>query len=263
MSENILYGVDSGIATITFNRPKVYNALDPDTIVLFRAICERAEQDASARVVIMRGAGAAFVAGGDVASFKERLATFSRDIVGMAGEFHRGILALRRARKPVIASVHGAVAGGGMSIMLASDLIITAEGMQFNMAYSRIATSPDGGSSWFLPRLIGYQKAMELLLLAESVDATQMQMMGVVNRVVPLAELDTATAKLARELAAGPATAYAETKAMVNSSINQMLTEHLDAEALAFSRCAAQPDFAEGVTAFVDKRKAVFGARQS
>ena len=176
---------------------------------------------------------------------------------------YNNLTARKFLMKATPAAFAAAVAGGGMSIMLASDLIIAAEGTQFNMAYSRIATSPDGGSSWFLPRLIGYQKAMELLLLAESVDATQMQMMGVVNRVVPLAELDTATAKLARELAAGPATAYAETKAMVNSSINQMLTEHLDAEALAFSRCAAQPDFAEGVTAFVDKRKAVFGARQS
>ena len=260
MSDLILYAVADGIATITFNRPKVMNALDPATIVQFGAVCERAETDQQARVVVMRGAGAAFLAGGDVASFKANLADFSGQIVGLAGDLHRGILALRRAPKPVIASVHGAVAGAGMSIMMASDLVIAAAGTQFSMAYSRIATSPDGGASWFLPRLVGYQKAMELLLLAEPVDAAAMQAMGVVNRVVAAGELEATTQALARRLASGPAKAYAETKALVNTQLNQMLAQHLEAEALAFSRCAAHPDFAEGVTAFVDKRRAVFSS---
>lgn len=255
---NILYAVADGIATVTFNRPAVMNALDPDTIIEFRAVCERAEQDAAARVVILRGAGPGFIAGGDVASFHQHLADFSEKVVGLAGDLHGGILALRRARKPVIASVHGAVAGAGMSIMMACDLIIAAEGTQFNMAYSRIGTSPDGGATWFLPRLVGYHKALEMLLLAESVDTAAMQAMGIVNRVVPAAELERATHALAARLAVGPATAYAETKALLNIELNQILTNHLDAEAQAFSRCAAHADFAEGVSAFVQKRKAKF-----
>lgn len=258
MNDLILYAVADGIATITFNRPRVMNALDPATIVEFRAVCERAEHDTQARVVVLRGAGPAFVAGGDVASFKEHLADFSIKVVGLAGDLHRGILALRRAPKPVIASVHGAVAGAGMSIMMACDLILAAEGTQFNMAYSRIATSPDGGASWFLPRLVGYQKAMEWLLLADAVDAAALQSLGVIHRVVAPAELHDATQQLAQRLAAGPSRAYAETKALVNSSSKQILTEHLEAEAQAFARCAAHADFAEGVTAFVEKRKAVF-----
>jgi 2-(1,2-epoxy-1,2-dihydrophenyl)acetyl-CoA isomerase len=258
MSDCILYAVADGIATITFNRPRVMNALDPATIIAFRAVCERAEIDPAARVVVLRGAGPGFIAGGDVASFKDNLADFSVKVIPLAGDLHGGILALRRARKPVMASVHGAVAGAGMSIMMACDLIIAAEGTQFNMAYSRIATSPDGGATWFLPRLVGYHKAMEMFLLAESVDAQALQAMGVVNRVVPAAELESATLKLAQRLAAGPATAFAETKALVNNELNQILSSHLDAEALAFSRCAAHADFAEGVTAFVGKRKAVF-----
>ncbi len=258
MSDLILYALEGDIATITFNRPKVMNALDPATIVAFGAVCERAERDATARVIVLRGAGPAFLAGGDVASFKANLADFSEKIVGVVGELHRGILALRRAPKPVIACVHGAVAGAGMSIMMACDLVIAAEGTQFNMAYSRIATSPDGGASWFLPRLVGYQKAMEMLLLADMVDTTAMQAMGVVNRVVAADGLESEVRKLAQRLAAGPARAYAETKALVNNELNQTLNSHLQAEALAFSRCAAHADFAEGVTAFVDKRKAVF-----
>lgn len=258
MSDAIHYAADGGIGTVTFNRPRQMNALDPDAIHQFRAVCERAETDPQARVLILRGAGGAFLAGGDVASFKQHLADFSVRVIPLAGELHRGILALRRARKPVIASVHGAVAGAGMSIMMACDLIVAAAGTQFTMAYSRIATSPDGGATWFLPRLVGYHKAMELLLLADTVDAQALQAMGVINSVVPADELEAATLKLAQRLAAGPATAYGETKAMVNFELNQILTKHLDAEAQAFSRCAAHADFAEGVTAFVDKRKAKF-----
>jgi 2-(1,2-epoxy-1,2-dihydrophenyl)acetyl-CoA isomerase len=263
MSELVLYAVDDGIATITFNRPKVMNALDLDTVLAFRAVCERAELDTQARVVVLRGAGPAFLAGGDVASFKANLADFSVKVIDLAGEMHRGILALRRAPKPVIACVHGAVAGAGMSIMMACDLVIAAEGTQFNMAYSRIGTSPDGGASWFLPRLVGYQKAMEMLLLADKVDTATMQAMGVVNRVVAASELDSEVHKLAQRLVAGPAHAYAETKALVNNELNQILSKHLQAEALAFSRCAAHADFAEGVTAFVEKRKADFSGRKN
>ena len=258
MNESILYGAADGIGTITFNRPQVMNALDPESIAAFRAVCERAEHDPQARVVVVRGAGPAFLAGGDVASFKQNLVDFSSRVIPLAGALHGGILALRRAPKPVIASVHGAVAGAGMSIMLACDLIVAAEGTQFSMAYSRIATSPDGGATWFLPRLVGYQKTMELLLLADAVDAGALLAMGAINRVVPAIELEAATQKLAQRLAAGPATAYAETKALVNSSLNQQLKVQLDAEAQAFARCSAHRDFAEGVTAFVEKRKAVF-----
>lgn len=258
MSELILYDVADRIATLTFNRPQVMNALDPATIPVFRAVCERAERDDAARVIVLRGAGPAFLAGGDVASFQANLDGFAEKVAALADEMHAGILALRRARKPAIASVHGAVAGAGMSIMMACDLIVAAEGTQFNMAYSRIGTSPDGGASWFLPQLVGYHKAMELLLLADTVDAEAMRILGIVNCVVPAADLETTTTKLAQRLAAGPASAYAETKALVNIELNQILTNHLQAEAQAFARCAASADFAEGVNAFVDKRKAVF-----
>ena len=258
MSDLILYAVAGGIATITFNRPKVMNALDADTIVQFRALCERAAHDVAARVVVLRGAGPAFIAGGDVAFFKTNVAQIPQQVMVFGAELNRGILALRRAPKPVIASVHGAVAGAGMSIMMACDLIIAAEGTQFNMAYSRIGVSPDGGASWFLPRLAGYHKAMEMLLLADTLDVAAMQAVGVIHRVVAAAELEAATLTLAQRLAAGPAHAYAETKALVNNELNQTLSEQLDAESHAFSRCAAHADFAEGVTAFVEKRKAVF-----
>ena len=258
MSNSVLYAVSDGVAAITFNRPAVMNALDADMIRAFRAACEGAADDQAARVIVLRGAGPAFVAGGDVAMFRDNVAAMATLVPELAAELHHGILALRRAPQPVIAAVHGAVAGAGVSIMLACDLVLAAAGTQFSLAYSRIGTSPDGGATWFLPRLTGYQKAMELMLLADAVDAETLQSLGIVNRVIATDQLTVEVEKLARRLAAGPARAYAETKALANRALHEGLAAHLDAEALAFARCAATADFAEGVTAFADKRKPRF-----
>lgn len=258
MSASVLYTVSDAVATITFNRPAVMNALDADMLRAFRTTSERAAADPEARVIVLRGAGPAFVAGGDVAMFRDNVAAMATLVPELTAELHHGILALRRAPQPVIAAVHGAVAGAGISIMLACDLVLAAAGTQFSLAYSRIGTSPDGGATWFLPRLTGYQKAMELMLLADTVDAEAMQRLGVVNHVLVADQLIAETEKLARRLAAGPARAYAETKALANRAMHAGLAAQLDAEALAFARCSATEDFAEGITAFTDKRKPQF-----
>lgn len=258
MKHSMLYAVSDGVATLTFNRPAVMNALDAELIRAFRMSCEHAAADREVRVIVLRGAGPAFVAGGDVAMFRDRVAAMATLVPELAGELHRGILALRGAPQPVIAAVHGAVAGAGVSIMLACDLVLAAADTQFSLAYSRIGTSPDGGATWFLPRLAGYQKAMELMLLADIADVETMQHLGVINHVVAADQLIAETEKLARRLAAGPARAYAETKALANRAMHAGLAAQLDAEALAFARCAVTEDFAEGITAFTDKRRPQF-----
>lgn len=258
MSENILYELADGVATITLNRPQVLNALDAAMIVRLRELCEQAEHDENARVILVRGAGPAFLAGGDVAMFHANLARMPAMVADMAGELHRAILALRGALKPVVASVHGAVAGAGMSLMAAADIVIAAGDTRFTMAYSKIGASPDGGSTFFLPRLIGYQRAMELMLLSESMEADTLCSMGLINRVVPATKLESVTRDLVARLANGPTRAYGETKALANQSFDSSLVAQLDAEAQAFARCAATRDFAEGVTAFVEKRKPNF-----
>lgn len=258
MTDSVLYSVAGHVATITFNRPAVMNALDAGTIRGFCAAAERAAADTGARVVVLNGAGPAFVAGGDVAMFEKNLPAMAALVPDLADALNRGILALRRAPKPVIASVHGAVAGAGFSIMLACDLVLAAADTQFSLAYARIGASPDGGATFLLPRLAGYQRAMELMLLADTVDAAALAQCGVINRVLHPAELAAETAALARRLAAGPAKAYAETKALANQALLQQLPGHLDAEAQAFARCAGSADFAEGVTAFTMKRKPLF-----
>lgn len=171
---------------------------------------------------------------------------------------HHAILALRRAPKPVLASVHGAVAGAGVSLMAAADLAIAAEGTKFALAYSRIGTSPDGGATYFLPRLIGVRKALELMLLADPIDAQAALRLGIVNWVTGAERLASETESIARRLAQGATLAFAETKRLVNQCHDQTLAAQLNAEVEAFARCAATRDFAEGVAAFVEKRKPNF-----
>jgi 2-(1,2-epoxy-1,2-dihydrophenyl)acetyl-CoA isomerase len=258
MSDSVIYSVADGIATILLNRPQVMNALDARGIVQLREAAERAENDTLARAVVIRGEGPAFLAGGDVSLFHANLARMPDLVRENAPELHRAILALRRAPKPVLASVHGAVAGAGMSVMAAADLAIAADGTKFTMAYSRLGTSPDGGATWSLPRLVGMRKALELLLLSDTIDAREALGLGLVNWVAAAGQIETETASIARRLAQGATAAFAEIKGLVNQTYDQTLAAQLNAEVEAFARCAGTRDFAEGVTAFVEKRKSNF-----
>ena len=254
MSDTLLYGVSAGVATITLNRPQVMNALDSEMIERLREVCEEARDDELVRVIVVRGNGPAFLAGGDVALFHANLARLPQMIEKLARELHYAILALRRAAKPVVAGVHGACAGAGVSLLAAADFALAAADTKFTLAYSRIGASPDGGSTYFLPRLVGYRKALELTLLSDAFDAAAALALGLVNRVVPASELVAETDRLAQRLAGGPTYAYGQAKALINDSFERPLEAQLEAEVQAFARCARTADLAEGVTAFVEKR---------
>ncbi|MBM3359469.1 MAG: enoyl-CoA hydratase [Betaproteobacteria bacterium] len=258
MSDSVLYSVAGAVATITLNRPQVMNALDAAMIVQLRAACERVEHDAVVRAVVLRGVGAAFLAGGDVTVFRANRERLPKVVGELAGELHHAILALRRAPKPVLASVHGAVAGAGVSLMAAADLAIAAKETKFTLAYTRIGASPDGGSTYFLPRLVGLRKALELVLLSDTFDAETALKLGLVNWVVNVEMLGAETERIAGRLAHGATAAFAEAKRLLNQSYDQPLAAQLAAEAEAFARCAATHDFREGVAAFVEKRKPDF-----
>lgn len=258
MSDSVQYAAAGGIATLTLNRPQVMNALDAAMIARLCELCERVRDDSSVRAVVLRGAGPAFLAGGDVTVFHANLPRLPQLVGQLARELNRAILALRRAAKPVLASVHGAVAGAGVSLLAAADLAIAADDTQFTLAYSRIGASPDGGGTYFLPRLIGTRRAFEIALLPDRFDARRARELGLVNWVVPGAELAAETDQVARRLAGGPTLAFGETKALLNRSFDNTLEGQLEAEAQAFARCAGTADFAEGVTAFVEKRQPVF-----
>jgi len=258
VSESVLLSVEEGIATLSFNRAQVFNPMDAEMIVQFRAAAERAERDSGVRAVVLRGEGKAFIAGGDVGLFHRHIAELPETIVRWGREMHFGILALRRMAKPVLASVQGACAGAGFSILCACDLAIAAEDARFSLAYANIGASPDGGSTHFLPRLLGYKKAMELTLLPELFGADVAKHLGLVNWVAPAGELAQHTARIARRLASGPTLAHGEAKRLLQDSPERSIETQMELELMAFARCARTRDLAEGVAAFVEKRKPVF-----
>jgi 2-(1,2-epoxy-1,2-dihydrophenyl)acetyl-CoA isomerase len=258
MSQSVLLRVEEGIGTLSFNRPQVMNAMDGEMMIQFRAAAELLQNDSAVRVVVLRGEGPAFIAGGDVGVFQRHLAELPELIVRWGREMHFAVQALRRMGKPVLASVHGACAGAGFSILCATDLAIAAEDARFSLAYANIGASPDGGSSWFLPRLVGYKKAMELTLLPDLFDAATAKDHGLLNWVVPAAQLAQETGRIARGLANGPTRAYAEAKRLLNDSPGRSMETQMEEELFAFARCARTRDFADGVTAFVEKRKPQF-----
>ncbi|NEX59466.1 enoyl-CoA hydratase/isomerase family protein [Noviherbaspirillum galbum] len=247
------YWRDDGIAHIRFNRPTVLNAIDIPTANGFLAACQAAWQDKDVRVVVISGEGRAFIAGGDLAAMRADPLPTARALIDA---MHGGIALLAQMNAPVLASLHGAVAGGGLGVALAADLAIAAEGTRFNLAYVNIGTSSDCCTSWALPRLVGMRKAMEIALLGDTFDAAEALRLGIVNRVVPAASLQEETQRLARRLADGPPLALARLKRLIRDSLGRDLQGQLDAEAESFAACAATRDFGEGVNAFFEKRPA-------
>jgi 2-(1,2-epoxy-1,2-dihydrophenyl)acetyl-CoA isomerase len=258
MNDIVLYAAENGVATITLNRPQVLNALNADMIDGLAAALDRIEADERIRAVILKGAGNGFMAGGDIKFFtgftqlspEERHKAFTAFI----GRVHPTILRLRSLAQPVIAAVHGPCAGFGMSLMMACDLAVAAEDSVFTLAYIHLGVSPDGGSTFFLPRHVGAKAAMKIALLGERFDAATALALGLVSDVVPAAALGERAMALARRIAQGPRAATAATKQLVNRSLGRMLEAQLEAEAEAFAQCAATGDFIEAVDAFVNKR---------
>jgi 2-(1,2-epoxy-1,2-dihydrophenyl)acetyl-CoA isomerase len=255
----------NAVAWITLNRSDVLNALDPDMAAALHHAITNLVGDAKVRCVVVCGEGKGFMAGGDVGFFGRSLKNLSAGDPGVLeelfGHVHGAIRAIRQLSQPVIAAVHGPVAGFGISLMSACDLAIAADTTDFTLAYCHIGASPDGGSTFVLPRTIGLKRSMELALLGERFDAKRALSIGLVNWVVPEPELRQRAETLARRVASGPAYAYAQTKALINISLEHDLEQQLDLEQSSFIDCTKTKDFAEGVTAFLEKRKPRFAGK--
>jgi 2-(1,2-epoxy-1,2-dihydrophenyl)acetyl-CoA isomerase len=263
MTDAVLLEVADGIATLTFNRPQALNALDRAMLDALAGCLDRLDGSRDVGCVVVTGAGAHFMAGGDIKMFHEL-----RDLEGAArghfmggfvGEVHEQVLRLSAVPQPVLAKVRGAVAGFGVSLLGLCDLAVAADDMVLSLAYARLGVSPDGSSTYSLPRLVGLKKAKELALLSDRIDGRTALDLGLVNRLVPAADLDREAAALARRLAQGPALAQHLTKSLLNSSSTATLEQQLAVERDAFARCAESDDFLEGVEAFVAKRPPCFG----
>ncbi|MGI9106414.1 MAG: enoyl-CoA hydratase/isomerase family protein [Pyrinomonadaceae bacterium] len=257
-AEKLLVTLEDGIKRISFNRPERRNSVDAETLQLLLAAIKESGNDGT-QAVILSGAGDSFCAGADLA------ATSASDIANydvttaIRENVNPTILAMRTLSVPIIARVHGHAVGVGFNYALACDLIIASEQALFGQVFVKIGLMPDGGSTFFLPRLIGYHKTFELMATGEQIGAHEAHALGIVNQVVPFAELDATVDTLAARLAQSPRVAIAKIKAGLNRETQAELAAALDFEAINQDACFHSPDFLEGVAAFMQKRKAVFG----
>lgn len=248
-----------GIATITMNRPEARNALDLTMREEMLGALDELERDPAVRVVLLTGAGGHFSAGGDVKSMqKKHTAAEGRARVELLNRF---VLRLFAFSKPTIAMVDGFAVGAGCNIALGCDMIVASDRAKFGEVFLKIGLVPDGGGTWLLQRLVGLAKAKEMVLTAEIIDAAEALRIGLVNRVVPAAELESATRALAAKIAAGPPLAAALAKSLLNRAATVDLAAALEGEALGQSNAITSEDHAEGVRAFLEKRAPRFQGR--
>ena len=254
--EPVRYEVEKGVARLTLDRPQALNALD---LALLRQLGERAREavaDDSVGALLLTGAGPAFCAGGDVRALRELADAPSPREVALAavGEMHETLLELFRCPKPVVAAVNGATAGAGIGLMLTADLIWASKSASFTLAFTALGASPDGGTTFLLPRVVGPKRAGELLLTNRRLDAQAALEAGLVGRVLEDEALLPRAEAMCARLAAGPAAAFASAKELLRRSVYQGYEAQLEEERQRLAAVSAGAEFREGVAAFLEKR---------
>ena len=242
------------VARLTLDRTEALNALDRKTLRALRRAAVSAAEDPDVGAILLTGSGSAFCVGADLKEMSTgRMAEAGESpreaVFGTAGELHHLISALARAPKPVICAVNGTAAGAGVGIALACDVIWAAKSATFKLAYTAIGLSPDGGTTFFLPRLVGPKLAAELFFTNRKLTADEALAFGLVSRVAADAELLPAARALASDLARGPTRAFAEVKALLRVSAHNGLETQTEDERQAIARTFASADFAEGISA--------------
>lgn len=256
-ADKVLLDVRAGVAHISFNRPDNANVFDLGTAQDFLRCVEAARADSSVRVVVLTGAGKHFCFGGDLRGMIGAGGPVEPYLLELTTALHAAILQLVKFEVPVIAAVNGTAAGAGIGLVAMADLAICGESSRFNLAYTGVALTPDGSTSFFLPRLIGAKRAMELLLTNRMLGAQEALEWGLVNRVVPDAALHDEVAALAQRLARGPRNSFAHTKRLLADSY-EALARQLELEGRTIAAQAASPEGMEGMQAFLQKRPAKF-----
>lgn len=262
MEQHLIETIQEGVATLTLNRPERLNALSAPIMEGLLEALPRLAHDTAVGAIVLTGAGRAFCAGGDVKRMAaEEVARSGAEAVALLRSRMEISRLLHEIPKPTIAMVNGAAAGAGMAMALACDLRIAGQSARFVTAFANVGFSGDFGGSYFLSKLVGTGKARELYFTAEPLDAAQALALGVVNRLVPDAELAETTTAFARKLARGPRVALALMKQNFNAAENGTLATLLDMEAEHQIRTGQTADHKEAARAFVEKRAPVFTGR--
>jgi len=255
----IILEEDEGIATIIFNKPASFNAFNLEMAKEFVDAIEKCAKNVRIKVLVITGAGKAFCAGGDLKAAKEWSGDNRGDFFRQLTKFfHRVVLDIRMMPKPVIASINGPAAGGGLSLALACDLRIASDRATFRQAYTSVSLVPDGGLTFYMPRLVGLGKTSELIFLDRVLNAEEAEKLGLVNQVVPDAKLKEATLEVAKRLARGPSLAFARAKALLNRALINSLESQLENERQEIASSGETEDFQEALSAFFEKRDPKF-----
>jgi 2-(1,2-epoxy-1,2-dihydrophenyl)acetyl-CoA isomerase len=258
--ETILYEKSENIATITFNRPEVLNAFNEKMGREFLDALKNVARDNGVRCLIITGKGRAFSAGEDIQDLKGQYERGENPRLGerLLHKYNPMVREIRRMEKPIIAAVNGVAAGAGAGIAYSCDIRIASETAKFIQAFIRVGLAPDSGTSFFLPRLVGFSKAMELALTGDDLSAKEAERFGVVAKVVPSEQLMATVQEFARKLASGPTKAIGLTKRALNKSVSSDLETVLEYESYLQEIAGATSDHLEAVRAFFEKRKPIF-----
>ncbi len=256
--ETLLYETRDGVAYITLNREDAANAINLQMGRDLMLAALRCDEDPGVRAVLIRAQGKIFCAGGDLGSFSSAGEGMPRLLKELTTYLHAAISSFARMSAPVVAAVHGSAAGAGFSLACASDLLMCAESAKFTLAYTRVGLTPDGSSTYYLPRLIGTRRALELMLTNRVLSSQEAYAWGLVNRVVADDQLAQESEGLARQLATGPTLAFGAVKQLLLSSANESLETQMEHEARAIADAARSSDAQEGIEAFFAKRRPKF-----
>lgn len=249
----------TGIATITFNRPNVFNALDVPLAAAFEETAARVARIAGLRCVVLTGSGKAFMAGGDVGGFAADLDHADRTLDRLLNHMHPAILTLRKIDAPILAAVNGVAAGAGLSIVLGADYVVATRAAKLVLAYDKLGVPPDCGGTWFLARKVGRAKAFDMMLMGKALSAEEGLALGLVNAVADDADFAEAVRAAAARIASGPTRAFGHFKRLMDA--DQPLAVQMELERAGFVACTGTEDFRTAATGFVSKQPVTFKGR--
>lgn len=253
--------IQTGVGTLTFNRPEALNAINVPMAEAFHAAIRELNNQPGVRCVVLKGAGSAFMAGGDISSMAGTPEQAGKTINAILNAVNPAILLLRSMDAPVIAAVTGVAAGAGLSLVLMADLVVARDDARFLLAYNGIGAVPDCGGSWFLTHKIGAGRAAELMLLGRTLSAAEAKDWGLITELAPEEQYEKLLAHIVAKAANGPTRAFGAFRQLTDKAHGNQLADHLEAERAAFVEITHTADFAEGVAAFLAKRTAEFRGR--